>query len=54
MEWFCKYQYIIVCRHPIPSAFQIKDNFSLFNFQVNFVLKMEDNYCLLALSWIEI
>ena len=34
--------------------FILKDVFSLFIVQVDFVLRLKDNLCLLALSWLEI
>ena len=34
--------------------FILKDAFSLFIVQVDFVLRLKDNLCLLALSWLEI
>ena len=41
-------------RNLIQVTFEIKDVFSLFVFEVNFVLKIEDNLSLFALSGIEI
>ena len=41
-------------RNLIQFTFEIKGVFSLFVFEVNFVLKIEDNFSLFALSGIEI
>ena len=41
-------------RNLIQLTFEIKDVFSLFLFEVDFVLKIEDNLRLFALSWIKI